>query len=170
MNQAIEAPARPQYLRPLPVFLFRAEGPVWAYILKAWLLALLPSLVLAQLIGFAAPDAELPDLPRIDLNGFLRLTVLAPVVETLLIVPPLLLLQRLLGPGPAVLLSAVGWGFAHSFFAPIWGLVAWWPFLVMSIALLTWRERGIWLAMAIVIAIHALQNGFAATLMLAAGG
>jgi membrane protease YdiL (CAAX protease family) len=169
LNEAIHAPARPLYLRPLPDFLFRAAGPPGTYILKAWLLSLLPSLILSQLISVALPDSQLPNLPPIDLWGFLALVVFAPVVETLLMVLPLLLLQRLFGPGPAVLLSAVSWGIVHSFAAPIWGLVVWWPFLVMSIALLTWRERGIWVAMAVVVAIHALQNGFAATLLLAAG-
>jgi membrane protease YdiL (CAAX protease family) len=169
LNEAIPAPARPLYLRPLPDFLFRADGRRGIYILKAWLLALLPSLVLAQLISSVLPDSQLPDLPPIDLLGFLALVVFAPMVETLLMVLPLLLLQRLFGPGPAVLLSAVGWGIVHSLAAPMWGLVVWWPLLVMSIALLTWRERGIWVAMAVVVAIHALQNGFAATLLLAAG-
>ena len=95
------------------------------------------------------------------------LTVFAPVLETLIMVLPLLLLNRLFGPRVAVVLSAAGWGIAHSFAAPIWGFVVWWPFLIMSIVLLVWRaERGLLVAMGMVIAVHALQNGVAGAALL----
>jgi hypothetical protein len=65
-----------------------------------------------------------------------------------------------------VLLSALAWGLAHSWGAPTWGLVAWWPFLIFSTVFLTWRERGAWTAIMIVTAIHVLQNSFAIALLL----
>jgi hypothetical protein len=61
------------------------------------------------------------------------------------------------------------WGVAHSLAAPLWGLIVWWPFLIFSIALLTWRERGLLPAIAVVTTIHGLQNATAAILLLVQG-
>ena len=70
----------------------------------------------------------------------------------------LLLLLRLFPPAIAILVSAVGWGIAHSTVAPIWGLVIWWPFLIFSTLFVTWRERSLWLAFAVPMCVHGLQN------------
>ena len=50
------------------------------------------------------------------------------------------------------------WGVLHSLVAARWGLVVWWPFLIFSIAYLTWRPLGYWRAVGVVTAIHLLQN------------
>jgi membrane protease YdiL (CAAX protease family) len=156
-------PGRPRYLAFLPDFLFAPADP-FSYIAKAWLLVLGPSLVLSALVQWATPAAERPDIPMEGLGALLMLVVAAPFLETLLMAGPLLLLNRFVGAGPAVLTSAILWGVAHSLSAARWGLVAWWPFLVFSIAFLAWRESGFVRAILIVSAIHALQNGFAAAL------
>ncbi|MFN3946298.1 MAG: hypothetical protein ACK4K7_15355 [Allosphingosinicella sp.] len=169
MTSGDERRERPAALAPFPEFLFRPARP-WSFILKAWLLSLAGSILLSVLAGAVAPEAAQPDLGPVDEAWTVFLLVLVvPAVETAFMVPPLLLLNRFLGPAPAVFLSAVGWGVAHSLAAPIWGFVAWWPFLLMSIAFLTWRERGFWLACGIVVAIHALQNSFAAAAILLGG-
>jgi len=36
--------------------------------------------------------------------------------------------------------------------------VIWWPFLVFSTLFVTWRQRSLWLAFAIPMCVHALQN------------
>jgi hypothetical protein len=74
-------------------------------------------------------------------------------------------LLRLFSPTVAILISAVGWGVAHSMAAPIWGLVIWWPFLIFSTLFVTWRERSLWLAFGIPMCVHALQNLIPATLI-----
>lgn len=160
---------RPSYLSFLPRFLFSTDQPKPAYIGKAWLLALIPSLILSATIGLLAPLAERPDfafdgvmLPVV----LLLLVVVGPLVETLLMIPPLLLLERVAGPGPAVIGSAILWGVVHSLAAPAWGLVTWWPFLILSIAMLTWRRRRLGTAVLVVTFIHGLQNGVAATAVL----
>jgi len=61
-------------------------------------------------------------------------------------------------PAWAIVVSALGWGIAHSSVAPIWGLVIWWPFLVFSTLFVTWRQRSLGLAFAIPMVVHALQN------------
>jgi membrane protease YdiL (CAAX protease family) len=107
-------------------------------------LALLPSIALSALVRQVAADAAAPQFPGDPQTLALLVVFVGPALETLLLAVPLLLLNRLFGAGPAVIGSAVLWGFAHSIVAPVWGLVIWWPFLVMSIAFLTWRREGIW--------------------------
>ena len=150
----------PRFLRPFPSFLFRADRPL-AYVFKTWLLCLLPSLALAAAIGFLAPAARQPDLPVALGAGplLIGLVLVAPLLETLLMSGPLLLLHHLFGFGPAVVGSALLWGVAHALAAPTWGLVVWWPFLVLSISFLVWVRGGFWRAVLLVTAVHGLQNG-----------
>ena len=51
-----------------------------------------------------------------------------------------------------------GWGVAHSLQASAWGFVVWWPFLIMSMLYIVWRQRGFWVAIAIPAAVHMMQN------------
>ena len=159
---------RPFYLRFLPDFLFRRDEPPLAYILKGYLLALLPSLALSMLAGsVASPTAEIPDIPVQGSTSLLLLIVVGPLLETLILLAMVLGFRRFLGTGPTVLLCSLLWAIGHSLAAPIWGLVVWWPFLLFSIAILTWRERGLLQTVAVVTTIHGLQNATAGLLMLA---
>lgn len=158
---------RPVYLAFLPRFLFRPEGPRAAYVLKAWLLVLLPSILLSLVVNVSVPSAEGPELPLSGPLMVALVTLIGPFLETLIMAAVLLALRPFVGFGPAVVLSSVGWGLAHSAAAAIWGLVIWWPFLIFSIAFLTWRRRSFWSGIVIVTAIHALQNSFAVALLLA---
>jgi hypothetical protein len=159
--RASDLPGRPAYLGWLPAFLFRTDEITERYILKAWALALLPSFLLSAIQAWLLPTLRGPDFHtdfnRLPMLLFL-LVVVSPVFETLILLPMVLFLRRLFGTGPAVLASAALWGVAHSLEAPGWGLVVWWPFLIMSIALLTWRAEGLVKATSVVICIHALQN------------
>jgi membrane protease YdiL (CAAX protease family) len=166
MIESTMSAERPAYLAFLPAFLFRAGGSKPAYVLKAWALVLLPSLLLSLTVSVSVPGAEGPDLPISGPVMIALITLFGPFVETLIMAALLLVLQRLVGFGPAVLLSSLGWGLAHSWGAPTWGLVAWWPFLIFSTVFLTWRARGTWTAILIVTAIHVLQNSFAVALLL----
>lgn len=163
-------PARPRYLAFLPAFLFAADPNPARYVVKAWPVALLPALVLGILAGLLAPEAEPPDLAIDGAVAVLLVVVVAPLLETLLMTVPLALMARLLGPGPAAVGSALLWAVLHSLAAPIWGLVIWWPFLILSVAMLTWRERGWTRAILVVAAIHALHNSLPALLLLLAAG
>jgi membrane protease YdiL (CAAX protease family) len=161
---------RPAYLRFLPNFLFRKDEPPLSYILKGYLLALLPSLALSMLAGLvASPTAEIPDIPVQGSTSLLLLIVVGPLLETLILLPMVLGFRRLFGPGPAVLLCALLWAVGHSLAAAIWGLVVWWPFLLFSIAILTWRDRGLLQTVAVVTTIHGLQNATAGLLLLVQG-
>jgi membrane protease YdiL (CAAX protease family) len=98
------------------------------------------------------------------------LVVFAPVVETLIMVGPLLILNRLFGPSAAAALSAAGWGIAHSLQAPMWGLVIWWAFFVFSAIILAWRKKSLITGILIVMCVHAMQNAVPAALLVAGFG
>ena len=117
-------------------------------------------MLLAALWQWIAPDLGSPQLPQVPAGLLLfMLVVFAPLVETLIMAAVLELMLRLrVPPGAAILLSAVGWGIAHSIQAAGWGLVIWWPFLIFSTLYVIWRKRGIWTGILIVFAVHALQN------------
>ena len=169
MNADSAAPGRPPYLAWLPRFLFETEALLPRYVAKAWLLALVPSIALSALVRQIASGAEAPQFPASPGLLILLVVLVGPALETLLLAAPLLLLNRVAGPGPAVIASALLWGVVHSLVVVTWGLVIWWPFLIMSIAFLTWRREGLVKALAVAFAIHALQNGFAVLLILATG-
>lgn len=148
--------------RPLPLlprFLFETDRSKARYVILLWLLAIVPSLALSGLVGLLAPQAEPPELATEGSVALVLIVVVAPLIETLIMGAVLLGLDKLMGPRLAVVASALLWAIAHSLSAPIWGLVVWWPFLLFSIAFLTWRKIGLLTAIAIVTAAHALQNG-----------
>ena len=169
MSRFPSLPGRPAYLSPLPDFLFREDEWAPRYVVKAWLLSFAGTVLLSLL---ATPTLPAEGWPEIRVTGgwaIVLLVLVAPAFETLLMVPPLLLLDRLLGAGPAVVGNAIVWGVLHSLSAPNWGLIIWWPFLIMSVAYLTWRPAGFARAFLVVAGIHALQNGIAvANLLLTA--
>jgi membrane protease YdiL (CAAX protease family) len=169
MNAASALPGRPPYLAWLPRFLFETDSIAARYIAKAWLTALLPSILLSAVVRLAVADAATPQFPGETGSLVLFVVFVGPALETLLLALPLLALDRLFGPGPAVIGSALIWAAVHSLVVATWGLVIWWPFLVMSIAFLTWRREGLLRALGVAFAIHALQNGFAVLLILMAG-
>jgi len=122
------------------------------------LLAFPPSILLAGLIHVVAPNAKAPDFPVTGAMAIFLLVVFSPVLESLIMGGVLLILLRFMRPTYAVIVSAVGWGMAHSFEAPIWGLIIWWPFLIFSTVFVAWRERSLWLAFGLPMVIHGCQN------------
>lgn len=157
MHEPVPAVPRPALLAFLPERLFRPERPL-TYVPIAWLLALIPSLALSALASWLFPQGG-PEFPVVDPKvQFFGLVIFAPVVETLIMGGVLLLLNRLFGFVPAILLSSLGWGIAHSLQAVAWGLVIWWPFLIFSTVFLVWKQRSLWLAFLLPMLVHGLQN------------
>ena len=141
----------------LPAALAEPRYPAKA-IAAGWLLAFPPSIALALLAGWLLPEVEQPSFEVAGPLAIFLLVVFSPVVETLIMAAVLEVLLRLVRPWVAILASAVGWGIAHSLAAPAWGLVIWWPFLIFSTLYVTWRQRSALGAIALVSAVHALQN------------
>lgn len=123
-----------------------------------WLLAFPASILLAALIHLIAPDAKTPEFAVSGPLAISLLVFLSPILETLIMGGVLLLLLRFIPPTWAVIVSAVGWGLVHSYAAPIWGLIIWWPFLIFSTLFVAWRSRSLALAFALPATVHGLQN------------
>lgn len=151
----------------LPNAILEPDRPLRATAV-GWLLSFPISMLLAALAGFLLPQA---DAPKFDVSGLVAifsLVFFAPVLETLIMGVVLMVLTSFLRPEFAVIVSAVGWGIAHSLLAPAWGLVIWWPFLIFSTLFVVWRRHSLLMAFLVPMAVHALQNLLPALLI--AGG
>jgi hypothetical protein len=156
----VQPPARlfdDNFLRFLPPPL-REPRRAWLAILTGWALSIVGSLALAALSKAIAPALPTPEFPMKGPLAFFLLVVFAPFLETLIMAGFLSLFLRFLPPAAAILLSAAGWGLAHSLEALGWGLVIWWPFLIFSTLFVVWRQRGFWAGVGVAAAAHALQN------------
>ncbi len=145
----------------LPRLLFVPRRPA-VYAATAVILSLAGAIALSAAANALFPAAEGPQFPVSGWLFLFAVAVFAPVVETAILAVVLETLRRLVSPWTAVLLCAAGWGLAHSSAAPTWGLVIWWPFTLFSLAYLTWRQRSVWAAYGMALAIHAAQNFIAA--------
>ena len=135
-------------------------------ILVGWPLTTIPALLLSVLVSALLPQVAGPSFPVNGLSTVLLLVLFAPFIETLIMAAALEILLLILPPRFAVIASAAGWGIAHSLAAAAWGLVIWWPFLIFSTLYVTWRGQGRAIAIAIVFAVHALNNLGPALLLL----
>ena len=63
MSQGGPLPGRPAYLRFLPDFLFHADDHKARFVVKAWLLALIQSLLLSIAVSLLAPNAQPVEIP-----------------------------------------------------------------------------------------------------------
>jgi hypothetical protein len=135
-------------------------------ILIGWLAASIPALALATLATALFPHVAGPKLPVNSAWTFFAVTVFSPVAETLIMALLLEVALLALPPRAAIILSSAGWGVVHSLAAPAWGLIIWWPFLIFSTLYVTWRSQGRAKALAIVVAVHALNNLGPALLLL----
>lgn len=155
--------------RPFPLNALLEPVQPWRAVLVGWAMTTIPALLLSLIVASLLPQAARPEFGVIDLNLFVRLVVIAPLLETLIMATVLEILLLALPSKWAVAVSSVGWGIAHSLIAPSWGLVIWWPFLIFSTLYVTWRGQGRLLAIAIVFAVHALNNLGPALLLLRSG-
>ena len=161
-TQPVDWPKPFSYL-PRPV---RVPDSAWQSILVGWLTTFLPSVVIGAVVTKLLPGAGLPDLGPANGLVAVLVVIVSPIIETLIMAGVLELLIRLVPPPVAVIISAIGWGIAHSLAAPAWGLVIWWPFLIFSTLYLSWRRRSALAGLGIVATTHALQNALPMMAML----
>lgn len=151
-------------LRFLPLSIRVPERPLKA-IGIGWLTAFPVSIVLGMIAALLIPEAAQPQFNVDGSAAIVALVLFAPIVETIIMGAALLILLAFLPPSAAILVSAAGWGVAHSLITPTWGLVIWWPFLIFSTLFVVWRSRSLALAFVIPACVHALQNLFPAILV-----
>jgi hypothetical protein len=145
-------------------FLSWLPGPLreprraWLAILVGGAMTIAGSVLLATISKAIAPALPAPDFPMKGPIALFLLVIFAPFLETLIMAGFLSVFLRFMRAEFAILLSALGWGVAHSVEALGWGVVIWWPFLIFSTLYVVWRQRGFWMAVGVVAATHALQN------------
>lgn len=143
--------------------LFNTQGPVWKYIVRAGLVGLAPSLVMAIFLGLVTGGGGegMPQFNR-EVGAiilFVSLVIVSPVIETLFLGFGLWLLSFVTKkPLGKALVSCVLWAGLHSLAASLWGLVVLWPFFVFSCAYLAWRRRSWWHAVGVTCGVHMFQN------------
>jgi hypothetical protein len=143
--------------------LFDTRDGMRRYILRAWLIGFIPSMLIAGLLGGAglfadeARQRQLGDMPEVEL--IVLLLAFAPIVESLLLSATLGILGFFMRSRATVAaVSALIWALLHLVNGAIVPLIIAWPFFVFSVAYLAWRPRGWLRAMAVVTATHSLQN------------
>lgn len=153
--------------------LFNIQTPMWKYVLRMWLFALIPMLILipllillAAVVGtdsfdelFGPSDHTLAFDPAVELAGML---VLAPVGETLLLALGIWILSKITKRRLLLaVMSAFIWAGLHLFTTGPVGagaLLRLWPFFLFSCSYLAWRRRS-WLhAFWAASLLHALHN------------
>ena len=147
-------------MRPLRALTETGAGHV-RYVVRAWLIALVPSLAL-YFGRLALGSARVADVSPPDVAGFAAYSiVVAPLIETAVMVPLALALLRLpvASDWPRVVALAALAALAHGFGGSAWQVaLAFWPFVVYSAALFAWRARSLGDAYLVAAAVHMLYN------------
>lgn len=157
----------------LYLFLTKSNGSKAVYIIKAALIsfisALSVALIVTQLFDFSSyydTDESDEAWRLIDFFGFV---IFAPLAETLLMIPILKIIKRFTNNfWTIVFINALVWSCLHSLSMPVWGIFTFFPFVVFTVAFLTWETHSKRFAFCITACIHGLQNLLAGMLGLLA--
>jgi len=157
-------------------FSFGTKAGRAAYALRAWLIALVPSLLYFLALVYIGADSLHPPARAFDATFAGYSILVAPLLETALMFPLASLLELMIPRQERVrivLLAAIC-ALAHKIGGG-WQqvLASFWPFLIYSVTLTTWRKRSSRDAFVLTAFVHALYNATlfgmgAASVMLAA--
>jgi hypothetical protein len=141
--------------------LARTDAGHVRYVFAAWAIAVVPSLALyAARVAFGS--ASLHAQRGVEIAQVAAYSiVVAPLVETMVMVPLALALNALPAKSdwPRVFALAALAALAHGFGGTAWQVVAaFWPFVVYSAALFAWRRRSLQDAYLVAVLIHMLYN------------
>lgn len=148
------------FLKFLPAPL-REPRRAWLVLPICLVLTLAGAGAIAYLLAAVLPEQVQPDFSKFFGKGFLTVFALAvatPLVETLILAASCSILLRLVRPELAILATSLGWAVAHSYQAPIWGLVIFWPFVIFSTLYVVWKQRSLMLGILMPFAAHFLHN------------
>jgi hypothetical protein len=132
-----------------------------AYVLRAWLIAAIPSLLYFFARVYIGADTLRAPAPALDAMFAGYSVLVAPLLETALMFPLAFLLKRTIprhGRVQIVLLAAIcalahqiGGGWPQVF-------ASFWPFLIYSLTLTTWLKQSNGAAFALTALVHSLYN------------
>lgn len=156
-RQDITAPPANLWQRILGT-LRNTDQPMFSYVWRAWLIALVPSIVMAVIVGIVMPD-KFPKFDGPAVSLVVAIVLICPWVETLVMWPILGILKRTVKKTLWVAAaSAVAWGVVHSLGAAAHGFVTAWPFFVFSLCFLEWQRKSTGRAITATALVHMCQN------------
>jgi hypothetical protein len=147
-------------MSPLPIS-YAPKASRSEYALRAWLIAVIPSLLYFFALVYIGADSLRPPAEALDAKFVGYSILVAPLLETALMFPLASLLNLIIPRRERVqivLLAAIcalahriggGWQQVVSSF---------WPFLIYSVTLTTWRKRSNGDAFVLTALVHALYN------------
>lgn len=143
--------------------LYDTDQHILNYVWKAALISLVPSIILGLILWLCSLFIPIPDN---DLNFegsifyiFFSVVLFSPWVETLMMLPILWILKRLIRNNIAVAFSSAAiWAVLHSTIAIAWGFIIWWAFFVFSICFLEWEKKSKKQAIVATASVHMCQN------------
>jgi hypothetical protein len=141
--------------------LFNNQISMWKYVLRTGLISLVPSLIIALILGLTGVITEEtgPEFKGPAIGLLIGLVIVSPPLETLLMGGVLWILSFITKRQVRLaVISAFVWAGVHSLIAPAWGLGVIWPFFVFSCSYLSWRRRSLWRAILVTSCVHAFQN------------
>jgi hypothetical protein len=154
--------------------LCNTDQPMLGYVWRAWLIAFIPSWVLAAivetslaLLGHKGPHPAYSSL----LEFLVSAVIVAPWLETLIMWPVLAVLMLILRKTVLVaLMSGVIFGGLHVWGGPhiAQGVAATWAFLILSLCFLEWRKKSRRRAIAVTALVHTCTNGLVFVIVLVA--
>ena len=122
------------------------------------MLVLSISIPLSYLLGLIFYNAESPEFD-ISFHTFIGAVIMAPIFETLLMIPVILILQKFIKNIVILsVLSALFWGAMHSLQFIFWGVAVFPLFFFMTMAYKYWHKISIGHAILVVMIIHAINN------------
>ena len=146
-------------------FLFAPTLSLWKYVLLAFPLALVVSVALfvsvltALLAAGVNVQLLMPPTKGASMIDIIGTVVIAPTVETLLLIGGVRLLSSFLTqPGIIAASSAVTWGLFHGLFGLLWFFGTAWSFFVFTCGYLAWRRVSFGHAFAAAALPHVLIN------------
>lgn len=149
--------------------------PRLKYLGYAWLICFPPTLILGGLVNLLLPppdvgytSAQLPVSEPMQIAIlFISVVIAAPLIETLFMVPMLALASMLSRDKTTVVCICAGmWAILHGAAWLPWGFVVFWPFCILSMVMLTYKDSKGWLeGIRMTTLLHMLHNLFAGVLI-----
>lgn len=150
-------------------FFVAGPGPLWAWVLKAWLMGTCSAVLLlvavrmmTTALGADPASGRPPERDALQWQVWWGVVVMAPVIETAVL---LLMLKaaRAMGLGLAARIVLMGllWGGLHALLGWRWFFAPAVLFMVYAAGAEAWRERGEWATFIAACAPHMLNNATA---------
>ena len=163
-------------MRNIKIFSFLAivqdvSQPWWRYIPLTFLIAYVPSLILSILFNYILSTDTTVEFGELTSSLVVSLTIVAPLVETLLMWPLIYLIQRFLNRNSIIVaaISALIWAAFHALQTPVWGLTVFWSFFIFSLCFVSWRKVSLTKALLFTFLIHVIQNVVSVSYLLLRG-